>query len=483
MIPNLVSLFLDRQNFQTAWEKVAENNGCAGVDGESSAHFALHADAYLDQLREAVASGEYLPLPLLQFFIPKQNGGWRQLAVPTVRDRIVQQALLQVLHPLLEKHFEPSSFAYRPGRSHLMAVRQVAYWRDRDYDWVLDADIFKYFDRIQHHRLIAEIAERVNHPLVLSLVQAWLSAGILTQEGLILPTQGLPQGAVISPILANVYLDDFDEIISKTELKLVRYADDFVLMSRTKNRIIQAREDVAMLLENMGLQLHPEKTQITNFERGFRFLGQAFAGDLIVPIKKPEIPQIAPPVESSSLRLIHAEQTMQPTAMELALIEALKDKQQPIPPPLFVVLGYQVRQDQKVVIESDEIVWKEGMSTLYLVHQGTMLRKEQGRFLVQPPKEPEIEIPIREVERILVFGNVQLSTSAIAECLDAQIPVVFLSQTGQYKGHLWPAEFCDLNAEKAQFKLQDDEEFRLETARAIIWGKLLNSKLFLLKQN
>ncbi|NEP19940.1 MAG: CRISPR-associated endonuclease Cas1, partial [Leptolyngbya sp. SIO4C1] len=447
--------FLAPENFELAWDKVAANRGCAGVDRETIAAFGRRKHTALPHLRRAVANGTYRPLPLRQLFIPKAKGGWRELNIPTVRDRIVQQALLQVLHPVMEPQFEPASFAYRPGRSHLMAVRQVAHWRDKGYDWILDADIVKYFANIQHERLLAEVQERVDLPWMLALVRAWVSVGVLTKEGILLPQKGVPQGSVISPILANVYLDDFDETLSAQGRRLVRFADDFVVMSRSRQWLLEGQAEVARLLDEMGLALHPEKTRITHFDHGFRFLGHAFSGDLIVPIKKPKRAQPALIDPQPDLKLVHGESMSgQPTMMQQALVEALKAQQQPIPPPLFVVLGYQVRRDRLVEIESDEVEWSNGMSSLYVVQQGTYLQKEQGRFILNPPKEASLEIPIREVERILVFGNVQLSTAVIGTCLQLSIPVIFLSQLGEYKGHLWSAESPDLVVETAQFKRQ-----------------------------
>ncbi|MEM1281333.1 MAG: reverse transcriptase domain-containing protein, partial [Cyanobacteria bacterium P01_H01_bin.152] len=210
-MPSLRACFLHPTNFELAWDKVATNRGCAGVDRETITDFGHRKVSALPTLRKAVAAGTYRPLPLRQLFIPKKSGGWRELGVPTVRDRIVQQALLQVLHPLMEAEFEPQSFAYRPGRSHLTAVRQIAHWRDRGYDWVLDADIVKYFDNIGHQRLLDEVQERLDQPWLLALLKSWITAGTLTPAGILLPTKGVPQGAVISPLLSNVYLDDFDE--------------------------------------------------------------------------------------------------------------------------------------------------------------------------------------------------------------------------------------------------------------------------------
>ncbi|XHX77914.1 MAG: CRISPR-associated endonuclease Cas1 [Stenomitos frigidus ULC029] len=492
---------------KTAWEHVRQNKGCAGVDGETIAHFAEQAETYLSQLEKALIVGTYHSIPLRQFSVPKKEGGWRTLGVPTVRDRIVQQALLNALHPILEPQFEDCSFAYRPGRSHKAAVQQVGYWRDRGYEWVLDGDIVRFFDNLNHDRLFAEFEERVKpadlvpaqtlfslRSAIFALLEAWIGASILTPEGLVFPVKGVPQGSVVSPILANVYLDDFDEILMAADLKLVRYADDFVVMAKSQPQIIQAQRDVAALLQSMGLQLHPDKTQITNFDRGFRFLGHAFAGDLIVPVQKQQPLALPTEEREEADRLIYADPSVPPTQRQQAMVAVLKAAQQPIPPPLYVVLGYQVRQWKPVTIESNEWEWKTGMSTLYLVKQGTTLRKEQGRFIIEVAskapagqrKEEQgspVEIPIAEVQRVLVFGQVQITTAAITACLEAQIPVVFLSQLGDYKGHLWSAELLDLPAEAMQFQRWQDGNFQLDMAKSLVWGKLLNSKQLLLRLN
>jgi CRISPR-associated protein Cas1 len=486
--------FVTSENFERAWRKVASNHGGAGVDGETIEAFAGYQSEALSQLRQLVAAGRYYPLPLRQFFLPKQDGDRRELRIPTVRDRIVQQALLQILHSIAEPQFESCSFAYRPGRSHLMAVERVVQWRDRGFDWVLEADIIRYFDHIEHARLLVEMEERLcdrhgrllprqDRQWILAAIAAWISAGTLTPAGIVLPEEGVPQGAVVSPLLSNIYLDDFDEAMAAEDGQLVRFADDFVWLGRSREGVEQARQRVTELLASMGLELHPEKTRLTTFDRGFRFLGHGFVGDLVVPLHKGSLspPQpIAPPAE---LRLVHAESCDRPSSMQLALVEALKDRRQPIPPPLFVVLGYKVRPDVAVAIASQEIAWRNGMSSLYVVQQGTLLQKEHDRFSLQSPDEGELEIPIREVERILVFGNVQLSTAAIATCLQLHIPVVFLSQLGDYKGHLWSAEFGDLQAEFSQFQRWQESSFQLTVAKAIVQGKLLNSRQLLLRLN
>lgn len=477
------------ENFELAWDKVAANRGCAGVDGETITAFGYRKAHALPQLNQSVESGTYRPLPLRQLFIPKKKAGqWRELGVPCVRDRIVQQALLQVLHPVMEKEFEPSSFAYRPGRSHLMAVRQVAKLRDQGYNWVLDADIVKYFRNIEHSRLLLEVRERLDRDWVIELVRAWVEVGVLTKAGIVLPTKGVPQGAVISPLLANIYLDDFDARLGALGHKLVRFADDFVVLSRSRQRLIAGKAEVSRLLNEAGLLLHPDKTRLTRFDQGFRFLGHGFAGDLIVPLKKGRKTDTRGrkgKAIGDEVRLVHTEVSTGPSEFQQAFLAALKEKQQPIPPPLYVALGYKVRPDLKpgkrIEIGTNEQVWETGMSSLYVMQQGTYLHKQQGRFVVRPPQGDAIEIPIREVERILLFGSVQVSTAAMSTCTEQHIPVMLLSQMGDYKGHLWSAESPDLVVETAQFERRQDEAFKCEMARAMVTGKLMNSKQLLLR--
>ena len=285
----IVDEFLRLENFQRAWEKVAENRGCAGGDGETIDRFARNQTLNIYQLRDAVANTTYQPFPCKQVIIPKRNGTQRELKIPTVRDRIVQQALLNVLYPLMEEKFSPASFAYRPNLSYINAVEKIADWRDRGYHWVLDADIVKFFDNIDHHRLLKEVRLHIDNPRILCLIKAWISVGVLTEEGLILPQKGIPQGAVISPLLANIYLHEFDELVTATDWKLVRYADDFLVLARTQERILQAKLEIISLLDSIGLMMHTEKTQITNFGQGFRFLGHGFLENAIFPVDANEV--------------------------------------------------------------------------------------------------------------------------------------------------------------------------------------------------
>lgn len=281
--------FVTQHNFKSAWIKVADKQGGPGIDGETIENFAQDETGNLAILRESVINNTYTPRPLRQVFIPKNEKEHRELRIPTVRDRIVQQALLNVLYPITEKLFSDSSFAYRPERSYLDAVKRLAYWRDSNYLWVLDADIVKFFDSIDHQKLLIEVRKIVNNPRLICLIKAWITAGIANEKEIIYLEKGIPQGAVISPLLSNIYLHQLDDYITQTQLKLVRYADDFVVLANTKEEIMIAYAQVVQLLNVMGLALNEEKTRITHFHQGFQFLGHGFFRQAIFPMDDEKI--------------------------------------------------------------------------------------------------------------------------------------------------------------------------------------------------
>lgn len=285
---NLVRDFLDPANFEQAWIKVRNKKGCAGIDEETLEDFAENLDLNLDRLRKSVASNNYQASPLKQVYIPKNKGKLRELRIPTIRDRIVQQALLNILVPMVEPHFSDCSFAYRPNLSIVKAVERIAYWRDRGYQWILDADIVKFFDSIDRQILLSELRRYVDDAGILYLIKSWISADILTKQGLLKVTnKGIPQGAVVSPLLANIYLNQFDRAFQDKDIKLIRYADDFLILGKSRDRILQAYTEVVKLLHSINLAIHTDKTQITNFDRGFKFLGHGFYGNGIVPLDSP----------------------------------------------------------------------------------------------------------------------------------------------------------------------------------------------------
>lgn len=265
---------------RTAWLHVEEADGCAGVDGVSIAGFARNLDAELIRLSEELSKETYEPLPLIRFLVPKSNGGERPLSVPVVRDRVAQRGAIEVIGPRFEKEFESCSFAYRKGRSVKQALQQIEFLHEAGYTWVLDADITSYFDNVDHGLLMTRVAELVPSEPILKLIREWIAARIYDGHQITQMDKGLPQGAPISPLLANLYLDTFDDRMLSAGQKLVRFADDFVVLCKSKPRAEQALELTRQIMSTLRLTLSDEKTRITNFTDGFKYLGATLIGDL-----------------------------------------------------------------------------------------------------------------------------------------------------------------------------------------------------------
>ena len=262
-----------------AWTKVEANRGAAGVDGQSVDRFAVRAEAYLSELATALREGSYRPQAIRRVEIPKGDGRTRPLGIPTVKDRIVQQAVRLVIEPIYESAFCDGSYGFRPGRGCRDALRAVDRLLKEGCTHVVDADFKSYFDTIPHARLLARVGERISDGRVLDLVGGWLEADILEGLERWTPVTGTPQGAVISPLLANIYLDPLDRLIAAHGYAMVRYADDFVILTRSRAQAEAALALVAGFVAENGLVLHPQKTRIADCRKkgnGFEFLGYRF---------------------------------------------------------------------------------------------------------------------------------------------------------------------------------------------------------------
>lgn len=267
-------------NLRAAFTRVKANGGSAGVDHVTVADFESHLEANLRALGEALRSGNYRPQAIRRVEIPKpgKRNETRPLGIPTVRDRVAQAAVRHVVEPIFERDFAAGSYGFRPNRSAKDALRRVTALLKDGHTWVVDADLRRYFDTIPPDRLMGLVEAKVADGRVLALLRGYLTQEVLAGAERWTPERGTPQGAVISPLLANIYLDPLDHAMEQAGYEMVRYADDFVILCRSREEAEAALRAVAAWVAGVDLTLHPEKTRIVDASQpgGFDFLGYHF---------------------------------------------------------------------------------------------------------------------------------------------------------------------------------------------------------------
>lgn len=263
-----------------AWHRVRSRHGVGGIDGETIETIeARGVEPFLLEIRSQLREGCYHPVAVKRVNIPKPNGKKRPLGIPTIRDRVVQMAAKIVIEPIFEADFLECSYGFRPKKNAIEALEKVREAANRGYNWVLDADIKGYFDNIQHQKLIEMVSQRISDRRVIKLIRKWLESGVMVEGKYEETIEGTPQGGVISPLLSNIYLHYLDEEWTKkysTLGILTRYADDFIIQSKSWGQMKEGKERVKEILANLNLELEPEKSQEVNLgmgRQGFNFLG------------------------------------------------------------------------------------------------------------------------------------------------------------------------------------------------------------------
>ncbi len=497
-----------------AWERVRANDGVGGVDRVSINDFKADLDNNIDTLISEVNYETYRPSPLLRVEIDKPNGGKRPLSIPTIRDRVLQTAITLILTPLFEEEFEDISFAYRRGRSVNQAVSLIERLRDKGYKWVVDADIHRYFDEVNHDLLMVEVKKLVTDKGILQLIQQWLKATVVDRNQRYKLTRGIPQGSPLSPLLANLFLDQLDDTLLDNNYRLVRYADDFVILCKTADKANDAMELTREILENLRLTFSERKTHVVNFDEGFHFLGVQFIRSLAIKSKRKSLKKaIKKEMNTASIKpsevvssksnkpkkqnkqqsvrtvkpkgwysyalpagtsYTSSEEMREAFAESGILVKQFPSEAEPeedIQPPEFI-------NEEDPQLENSESK-EPRLKTLYLMEHGSILGKEYERFIIKRKGMVIKQIPAIHVDQIMVFGNSQLTTQVMQFCLQARIPIYLLSAKGKYYGMVDSFSTEPVLLHREQFLRADNKDFCLQLAKQFIKGKVSNNRLLL----
>lgn len=284
----LIENILSKENLNLAYQKVIKNKGAAGVDGMECKALLSHLRVNGMQLRESVRNQSYKPMPVKRVEIPKEDGSKRKLGIPTVTDRMIQQAVAQILTPIYERKFHTNSYGFRPGKSAQQAVLKAVEYMNEGYNWIVDIDLEKFFDTVNHDKLISILNKEVKDGKVLSLIRKFLVSGVMVGEQVEETELGTPQGGNLSPLLANIILNELDWELEKRKLRFVRYADDCIILVRSQKAAMRVMNSITRYIESkLLLKVNRKKSKVGR-PTEIKYLGFTF---YIINLKRKSIRQ------------------------------------------------------------------------------------------------------------------------------------------------------------------------------------------------
>jgi group II intron reverse transcriptase/maturase/CRISPR-associated endonuclease Cas1 len=470
-IENLISAFEHIQNnAQSATEKT---------------ELEMVDEQVLERLQSDIAKlldNRFTPPPLQGFVIDNPDNSSRPLAVPPFRDRVLQRAVAQVLQPIVDELHYQHSYGYRTGRSRINASYAIqSAWRE-GYRWVYESDIADFFDSIIWQRLLVRLQELWgDDPLVAALLQ-WMQAPVEFEGQLIQRVQGLPQGSPLSPLLANIMLDDFDNDMQMAGFKLIRFADDFVVLCKSKEQAELAHQAAVASLQEHGLQLNQDKTHISRMADGFYYLGYLFVNDMVLESPKRLRPQavddsiskhswLSQVVARPAKAINQAETTASP-APEITTASPQKDWQS---------CTTNVTEESKASTISAVNQYGERNEhglLLCVTGESCIIRTEEERLQVERGEQTLYDVPWRHLHAVLLFGRHNITTPALTTAMEFNIPLHFASQTGHYQGVVWNGQ---AGAQGTQLWLKQQQVFSqpeqaLAIAKEIVAARLFNMR-------
>lgn len=449
-----------------AWSRVRQNAGMPGSDGTTIDGFAADSESQIGRLRDELLTQSYCPRPFLKCPVPKKDGAIRQLSIPTIRDRVVQSAAHLVLSPVLEPTFEDSSYAYRPGRSVRTAVTKIAALRDQGYSWVVDGDIERFFDNVPHGPLLDRLGRIIGDERLVQLVGMWLAEYSDS-------ARGLPQGSPISPLLSNFYLDSVDEAVEGNGVRLVRYADDFLVLCKSESRAKRTLERLTAILHEHGLALNSLKTRLVTFEKGFRFLGHLFVRALIQESHDSDVfRRQAPAATDPEPRNTTTERRPRRTS----IAEPRKAEPQRNTPS-----ATPIEEDLNPPTPDGSA---PGLRVLYVHEKGRRITRRQDALSICDEAGRELAaFPKDRVDRVEVGPDAEIDSAALRLACSDGGHAALVTRTGRAAVlcHGFDADPGGLHLCQARHCI--DPALRIELARRIVAGKLRNQRALLRRLN
>ncbi|MBU1100079.1 MAG: CRISPR-associated endonuclease Cas1 [Bacteroidetes bacterium] len=452
---------IEPNNLLTAFKEIRQNRGQAGTDGINLDIYEKSLLENLGILNKEIDSSEYKPSLLKGIILPKGEGKIRALAIPTVKERILQRGAVQVLNDTVEALFEDNSYAYRKGYSRRGAATAISKAYAEGYHYVLEADINSFFDNVDWAILFEKLDIIFRYDPIVMLLKKWVMADVEYDGRIIQRKRGLPQGAVISPMLANLFLDELDDTLGN-DFKLIRYADDFVVLCKSEKEALKAKDKAEQVLHSLNLEFKDEKTGIRDFDSGFKYLGYLFVRSLVMqPDNKNQ---------TKPLRTVLPEEDFEVPLNSWitdALVKKIPasegSKKEPIITPLF----------------TDE---ENKKYPVYLTSHEPAIFTSQDRLAVKYPEDADrsISYPLKEISFVVVIGVSKISLQSVLRLKEEGIPVYLCHRNGSIR-ESFEAGRSDYLLWFNQAELQKNEAFIIEFTREIVSAKIHNQRVLALR--